>query len=327
MSRFLIWSPPYRENGGGSICLHYLCHLLNEAGHTALLVPDINAVPVGPAGIDYRMRLLWREWKKSFGPYATHPGFNTPLLRGRALWSWAEEKDIVVYPEVTFGNPLMGRRVVRWMLHDPGFHTGHIGFGPGELYFRYNKALRRMIHHPRSQVSDLELDLVYYPLDLYNLRGALDEHERRGTAYCLRKGRGQKIVHDLSDSVLIDELTHEQTAAVFKRVRRFISYDSLTAYSKFAALCGCESIVVDGDGLMSEEHRQFLRRLPGVSLGFDHLAWARSTRELLREQVMSQHEDNRAKVKRFADECFAYFDAVSEQSPGRCEPRWSAPNL
>ena len=118
----------------------------------------------------------------------TNPSFNTPVLSLKAAHALAQQEDtIVIYAEIIAGNPLGAKNVVRWLLHDPGFHSGHIYYEPGELYFRFNEAVKPFAF-PGSTTSDLFLTVVQYPLDLYNLDGALPESERQGSAYCLRKG-------------------------------------------------------------------------------------------------------------------------------------------
>ena len=183
----------------------------------------------------------------------TNPSFNTPVLSLKAAHALAQQEDtIVIYAEIIAGNPLGAKNVVRWLLHDPGFHSGHIYYEPGELYFRFNEAVKPFAF-PGSTTSDLFLTVVQYPLDLYNLDGALPESERQGSAYCLRKGAHKPIVHDLTDSICIDQLPHEEVAKVFKHVKHFYCYDTLTAYYHLAAACGCKVVIIPDEGVTKEQ--------------------------------------------------------------------------
>jgi len=183
----------------------------------------------------------------------TNPALNTPTLSLAAAQALAKQNDtIVIYAEIMAGNPLGAKHVVRWLLHDPGFHSGHIYYEPGELYFRFNSAVKPFTF-PGSTTSEHFLEVVHYPLDLYNLTGALPENERQGTAYCLRKGAHKPIVHGLSNSICIDKLPHEEVAQIFKRITHFYCYDTLTAYYHLAAICGCKVVLIPDEDVAKEQ--------------------------------------------------------------------------
>lgn len=182
----------------------------------------------------------------------SNPSFNTPCLDIRSAHEIADNNEyVVIYPEVVMGNPLKAKNVVRWFLHDPGFHTNIVQYGSGELYFRFGSITNPFIPPIDSKISTLPLTVLHFPLEIYNLEDSAEI--RHGSAYCLRKGKNKPIQHDLNDSILIDGLSHYEIAAIFKRVKRFFSYDTKTAYSYFATLCGCESIVIPDEGVSKEE--------------------------------------------------------------------------
>lgn len=200
----------------------------------------------------------------------TNPSFNTPTLSLAAAQALAEQEDtVVIYAEIMAGNPLSAKNVVRWLLHDPGFHSGHIYYEMGELYFRFNSAVKPFVF-PGSTTSEQFLTVVQYPLDLYNLDGALPESERRSTAYCLRKGGHKPIAHDLSNSVCIDQLPHEEVAKIFKRVTHFYCYDTLTAYYHLAAVCGCKVVIIPDEGVTKENWLTPEARA-GITYGIDEI--------------------------------------------------------
>ena len=200
----------------------------------------------------------------------TNPRFNTPVLSLAAAQALAKQDDtIVIYAEIMAGNPLGAKNVVRWLLHDPGFHTGHIYYETGELYFRFNSAVKPFAF-PGSKTSELFLTVVQYPLDLYNLEGALPEGERHGSAYCLRKGAHKPLVHDLIDSICIDQMPHEEVAKIFKRVTHFYCYDTLTAYYHLAAACGCKVVIIPDEGVCKEAWLSPSARL-GIAYGLEEM--------------------------------------------------------
>jgi hypothetical protein len=197
----------------------------------------------------------------------TNPSFNTPCLDIRSAHEIAgNDEYVVIYPEVVMGNPLKAKNVVRWLLHTPGFHTNQTNYGPNELYFRFSVETP-YFSHPGSTTSDQFLTVVHFPTEIYNMNGA--SQDRQGTAYCIRKGAGKEIVHDLSDSICIDGKSHKEIAEILKRVKTFYCYDTRTAYYYFASLCGCETIVIPDDGISKEEWLPLPISRVGIRYGID----------------------------------------------------------
>lgn len=284
--------------------MHKLCHLLNTLGAEAEIFPlfenhEINRLNAWKTIPQFLRRAL--RW--SVKPFATNPYLNTPVTRSLARYQGRDDW-IAIYPEVTFGNPLSAKHVVRWLLHNPGFHKGVIYFGPGELHYKFNSAIQDF-HYPGSTLSDNPLEVIHYPLEVYNQQGVASV--RKGTAYCLRKGRHKKIQHDLRDSILIDGKSHKEVAEIFKRVERFISYDTYTAYSRFASLCGCDSIVIPDDGVSVEQWYARPEDRYGVSYGFDGIEEARATRQLMHDRILAQEGKSLDNVKALIHETQRFF--------------------
>jgi hypothetical protein len=304
MKKFLIFSPSYNELSGGIIVLHKLCHLINQSGREAYITPYFHTVELNRLT---KLRTLVRFVKNRARPAAlgfrTNPHFEAPLLTN------LEDVDdfnnwIVIYPEVVFGNPLNATNIVRWLLHNPGFHTGRIYYGQNELYFKFNGAIKTFCF-PGSTMSKNELKVVHYPLEYYNADGVATE--RQGTAYTLRKGVNKKIQHDLLDSILIDGKSHAEVANIFKKVKTFISYDVYTAYSIFAVLCGCDSVVIPDEGVDEKSWYPNPEDKFGLAYGFENIANSRLTRHLVFERVSSEEAKSLARVQAFVDEVEDFF--------------------
>ena len=223
-------------------------------------------------------------------------GFETPVATPRDL-----EGAIVIYPEIVNGNPLRARHVVRWLLHSPGFHTGQYKYGKGDRFFFYQKAFDDTALNPDN---DNLLKTVFVRDDIYQQRNF---GSRNGSCYFLRKGKDRQIVHPLEDSILVDGLTHRELAEVFDRVDRCISYDPYTMYSHFAALCGCDSIVVPVDGVSKEEWYPDPADRYGLAYGFDDVGEARRTRPLLLPHMKRQESEANDSVGAFIAKCERYF--------------------
>ncbi|MEY8214547.1 MAG: WavQ [Colwellia sp.] len=300
--KFLIFSPSYKEISGGVVVLHKLCSILNDLGYESYLHPYVYSYELNRN--NYKSFIVnFVKWsvRTFFSRYKTNPTFNTPIFKGSI-----DGKDdwVVIYPEVVFGNPLNAKNVVRWLLHQPGYHEGNIYYGEDELYFKFNSAIMDF-HFHNSVTSKNQLKVIHYPLEYYNMEGA--SVERAGTAYCLRKGRNKDIIHELGDSILIDGKTHAEVSEIFKRVKTFVSYDTYTAYSIFAVLCGCNSVVVPDVGVSEEEWYPNFTDRYGLSYGLNHIEKASETSHLVKEHVEKEIVKVIEDVKGFILEVDNYF--------------------
>ena len=292
----------YNENCGGSVVLHKLCDQINRLGREAYLIPNVNNYELEPGNFVKSFLNVVRRLKRML-TFKVNPEFQTPVLYSPSIIeNWGDW--IVIYPEVIFGNPLFGKNIVRWFLHHPGHLTSVISYGQNELYFRFHSGIRHY-ESSLSRLSESELRIIHYPLELYNDPGF--SWERVGTAYCIRKGKGKAIVHDLSDSILIDGKSHKEIAEIFKRVKRFISYDVYTTYSIFAVLCGCESVVIPDEGVSVDEWLPNSMDRHGLAYGFENLEKARSTKKLLIERIEREQDRNLINVSNFIEESDNYF--------------------
>lgn len=294
--RFVIFADSFDENNGGVIALHRLCDLLNREGCEARLWPS--RLPLWDAARPWASAwAAWRWYRRAWRrPYRAQPAFRTPRATPADL-----DGAIVVYPEIVSGNPLRAERVVRWLLHKPGFHKGHYEYGSNDRYFFFQKAF----DEPElNKDGDNLLKVVWLRDDVYR---QTNFGERRGTCYFLRKGRGRPLVHDTTDSVLADKLSHAELAVLFNRVQTCISYDSYTMYSLFAALCGCDSVVVPEPGVSKQQWYPNEADRYGLAYGFDDLEEARRTRPLLWPHLKAQETEANASVRAFVQRCAVYF--------------------
>jgi len=312
--KYLIVAPSYNENNGGCIVQHKLCSILNDLGYESYLYPpstryyelntsvfDLSIKSV--FGIFRRIVLqLYKEYKE-YKEYKINPAFNSPLFTGKN--TYFDDDWVVVYPEITFGNPLKAKNVVRWLLHQPGFHTGKIFYEKNELLVKFNSAISGF-YFSGSHTSSNELKVIYYPLEYYNLENIPET--RSGTAYCLRKGIDKPIQHDLDNSILIDGKSHIEIATIFKQVKTFISYDTLTAYSLFAVLCGCDSIVIPDDGVTEAQWYPNPKDRYGLSYGFDGVEKARKTAHLVKEYVSEEENKSIGNTSNFILDCDDFFE-------------------
>ncbi|ASG00992.1 WavQ [Vibrio anguillarum] len=302
--KILVYSQNFDSKNGGVVVLHRLVHLINTTTeHEAFLVPNSLNLTVSKYSIA-GMKLKLKHNKK-VKQYTNKSQWSTPVLE--SLQEIDLSQVIVVYPEITSGNPLNAKNVVRWLLHQPAHFSGQAKYGKNELIFKFNSAIKDF-SLPNSKTSEQELKVIYYPTDLYNEEGVQPYQERTLTCHAIRKGKHKPKVHS-EESILIDSLSHEEVAHLFKQAKRFISYDDYTAYSIFANLCGCESIVVPDSNTTIEQWYPNITDRYGIAYGFDEeqLRWAKDTQSLVKEHVENEHRRSEQCVKDFIKEALDYF--------------------
>ena len=303
--KYLIFAPSYNENSGGAIVLHKLCHLLNDLGYEASLFPFFVNYEISHLGfLKSILSIFQKEKKRILKSYRLCASFNTPVIK--SLKDIDFDEYIVVYPEIVFGNPLGAKNIVRWFLHQPGHRTGKIYYGKGELYFKFNSAIDDF-YFPGSKTSDNELKIIHYPLDIYYEPSV--SSVRKGTAYCIRKGRNKKILHDLNGSINIDGKSHEEIANIFRKVELFISYDVYTAYSVFAVLCGSMSVVVPDENMTIDDWYPNLSDRNGIAYGFsvEEINRAKKTRSKVKDYVINEEKQSKYNAQKFVFESQLFF--------------------
>lgn len=280
--KIFICTNSFDENSGGPIVLHRLCHIINKySEHQAYLI-GMQPIFYGKLTLKKMMsQIKWMVFNKF--RFQIKAEWKTPI------WNSPEYPDdaIVIYPEIVNGNPLKIRNVVRWFLHQPGFHTNKIDYSSGEIYFKFNNAIKDFTY-PGSITSESELKVIYYPTEIY-----FNDNRKRDIECCflVRKG-GNKNKEHPDNAVNIDNLTHYQTAEILRRSKMFICYDDYTAYSIFAVLCGCPSYVVPGPGQTLESWYPDESDRYGISYGFseEQKIWMENTKSYVFEHIEKQHK-------------------------------------
>ena len=269
--KFLIYAPPFDPDSGGSIVLHKLCDLLNRSNCEAYIYPAIPSFELNITNFKQLEKMIGDmssivSLSKS---YKTNPDFITPIVES-SFGDKASDDLVVVYPEVTFGNPLNAKNVIRWILYYPGVHTGKIYYTQNELHFYFNKNFKTY-DFPGVVDADLDLRIEHYPFELYAKE--FKNKNRKGTAYCLRKAGDVKIILNKDQDFLIDGKSHQEVANIFGKVEKFVSFDQYTAYSWLAAIAGCNSIIHRDELSVNSG----LVGMDGVAYGDDDLERAKET--------------------------------------------------
>lgn len=296
-TKFIIYTESYDEGFGGIIVLYKLCSILNNVGIEAFIWPASKPYFDNKNILRYTIKSLKYYINKLFRLKDFRSPYNLRIA------SISDLKDaIVVYPEIISGNPLYAKKVVRWFLHKPGFHSGVINYQSDELYFYFSKEFDDPVINP---FSDNELTILDIKSDIYK---QTNFDVRSGTCYMIRKGRNRDLNYHHSDAVLIDNLSHEEVAKAFNKFKYFVSYDPYTMYSLYAAFCGCISIVVPMEGVNKEGWRSSEELRLGIAYGSNDIEWALSSRDRLLEKIGTIDRNSESSVYYFVKKCSDFFE-------------------
>ncbi|MCI5074749.1 hypothetical protein [Oricola sp.] len=243
---FIIHAPPYTNRSSGVRALYRLCHHLNMSGHdAAMFVPGLSSArPLTPFR---RLRRHMRSGFRAQPPYVVEDGWLAPLHKGGTVGD-----NIVIYPEVAHGNPLSARKVVRWLLHEPGFLGGDDTYPDNELVFvfdrqkldRASRATRQTLGENRVLWTGLVDPKHIHPNGAQE-RDLVLTFEHKGKALAERFPLDETV-----GAVRLEDLTPDYAALgdILRRTRTLHSYDHYSNVLREAVICGCEVLAIDEAG-------------------------------------------------------------------------------
>ena len=301
----IVNCPPFNEQSGGCIVLHYLTHRLRGMGVEAYAFPLFGDPPSRlPKPLrDLRRQVTIRKFIAGRHPFPTHPALDTPMASLADL-----RRGIGVYPEIVAGNPLGFARVVRWILFTPDPHGPGQPFDrpvPGEEVFYFQAPfIEGLPWIPRENA----LRLQWHREDLFHDPGAV---ERPTICRMIRKGTATAdlVPPGAEGAVLLDGRSNAEIAEVFKRSRLFYCHDPYSMYCDYAAFCGCLPIVVPPPGMSLDAWRPEPDRR-GIAFGDspEQLDWALRTREGLFERIRDLKRQEDAMLEHFVARLAAAFN-------------------
>ncbi len=222
---YYIVAPSYTHISSGVRTLHLLCHALNEVGEKAQLVFGEN-------------------------PYYVNPNLNTPV--GDPC---AQFRDfIAVYPDITKGNPLSAKRVVRYLLAPAGAYGGDKEFPASDMVWGALPSLAENVL--RLPVSDPAIfypprNLVTIPNPIPQLTAPKIVWEtdtnavRQGSCFYSHKYdriHGNQLLPITENSVRL-EGSLENIADILRKSTVCYLYEMSSIVTE-AALCGCRVVLV-----------------------------------------------------------------------------------
>lgn len=310
--KFVIVSP--RQRWGGAIVLHALCKYLSDLGC------DTKIFYCGLTYYNKEKPLqFWAKWlvdtaidtaklflSRFIKNERIFSGYIHPPVRGcrRKYLPWVDDDTIVVYPESIFGNFLHAKNVVRWLLYHNQFQENSAeAFGENDLFICY----REVFNDPKLNPSCRKVTISYFDLETYR---QFHFGERKGKCYVIRKGHDRPDLPKEFDGIIVDKLSEKEKVNVFNHCEYCICYDTQTAYSSIAALCGCISVIVPEEGKTIEDYLSADEESFGVALGFseEEISYAIQTRHKVKEEFEAENQKSKEEAREFLRICESYFE-------------------
>lgn len=314
--KFVIVSP--RQKWGGAIVLHCLCKYLVEEDFDAKIFYTNAITPFnGRYGIK-----SWLKWvvhsaydilrilivrfigEEKASNFIIFSGYTNLPIKGckRKYLPFVDKNTIVIYPEIIYGNFLRARNVVRWFLYYNCFENDTLAYGKNDLFICYRKIFNDEKLNPTCRT----LHIAYYDVNLYK---QTNFEQRNGKCYVIRKGKNRDDLPLEFNGIIIDNLSEKEKVKIFNECEYCISYDTQTAYSSIAALCGCISVVIPEPGKNRTDYRTEEDNSLGVAFGFskEELEYAKETRMFLKEKYLRINREGKEAVRQFAELCIDYF--------------------
>ena len=303
MKKIVIISP--RQKYGGAIVLHALNECLNNLGYDSkIFYTDI--YDIGNKGIISELKFLLRYMKycvKDFFVERKKKYYKPFHKINRKYFPFVGKNTLVVYPEKVYGNPLHAKNIVRWFLYYYKYSEDKNAYGKNDLFICY----REQFNDWKLNPNGYKLQTSYFDLNLYR---RTNYGNREGKCYIIRKGKNRKDLPQKFDGIVIDNLSEQMKVEIFNKCEICISYDTQTAYSAIAALCGCLSVVMPENGKSRKDYLSNGEKEYGVAYGFsdEEIKYAKRTACLIQKSYENRNSTCRKQTELFVDLCKQKFD-------------------
>lgn len=278
---------------GGTLVLSCLCKTLRELGYDAKLYMCTD-IPFSEADVQSFKRQNFKRVIKykikhvlnkyfSFIPYIKKLQNSIDDVSSVDMDGLSFHKNpsidinnsIVIYPEVTYGNPLNAKFVVRWLMYFYPYSKSSDAYSTNDLFIAYREYFNDIDLNPNKSI----ITLNYFDSKLYR---QYNFGQRKDKCYILRKGRKRKDLPKHFDGPVFDDnMSQHELVKMFNEYRYCYSYDTQTFYTAIAAVCGCIPIVVMEPGKCESDYlgpgEKHLGRAYGDSV--EQIEYAKKTRD------------------------------------------------
>ena len=302
-----------RQRWGGAIALHVLCKNLESLGYDARIYYINDGESYGKKYFwvkharfkvvdNYKKLVVKLGLNNSSNNSDRYSGYVNMTIHGcrEKRLPIVGSNTIVIYPDVVYGNFLRAKNVVRWLLFYNRY--GDDAYGANDLFYAYRNVFNDKKKNPQNRI----LTVAYFNLDLYK---QTNFGVRSGSCYVIRKGSNRTDLPENFDGPIIDDLTEQDKVKVLNESKYCISYDTQTAYSAIAAICGCISIVIPEEGKTWKDYRNTKEECYGVAFGNseEQILWAKGTASKTLERYQVLNANGLKETEKFAKEAIKYF--------------------
>lgn len=226
----LIAAPAYDHRSAGIRVLHTVCNELNLMGRTAHLV-FYRFSPLG--GADYYFSAADDHFSPEHRaiPRLAHSEDLDAIKKMAA-------ESIMVYPEVLQGNPLSGKKIVRYVLNKPESNGYPMLESADDLIVCFSR------HYWPTPTPVLNL-LIDDPL--FNDNDTKPAHERQMDCSYIGKGNKFGPCFKVPGTVMIERIwpgDKEGLAIMLRNTRYFYTWDLVTQTNLDAVRCGAIPVVM-----------------------------------------------------------------------------------
>jgi hypothetical protein len=248
--KIIIYSLPFNIKCGGIVILHYLAKLINNM---------INA----------------KFYVKFF--LINNLKYKNYFCNDFASIDEINDKTIVIYPEIVFGNPLNSKHVVRWILLALGIEMPidhHKNWDKNDLiYYWENKE--------KAPINSKQL-ICPWLNPLFKNYNKL----RTKTCYLIKKGRllhkNINFIHP-KNSINIKNMSLNDICNIFNESIYFYCYDLNTAFIIFSVICGCITVLYPLENMTKENYfsNSIMKNNNGTKIYSKGIAWGISNEEII----------------------------------------------
>ena len=192
----------------------------------------------------------------------------------RRLNPFISSKDIVLYPEMVYGNFLHAKNVVRWLLYTYKYEADPMAYSKNDLFICYREVFNNEHLNPKKYYVQIN----YFNHSLYR---QYNFGERKGICFVIRKGYNRKDLPKQLNGPVIDNLSEEDKVKVLNQCKYCYFYDTQTFYTSISAVCGCIPIVIMEPGKTIQDYRGGKDNPYGIAYGNspEQIQYAIETRE------------------------------------------------
>jgi len=265
MSKIIIAAPPFTNQYGGIVVLHKFSHILNEIGYDSYLI----------------------DFTGSGKSITLNPNFNTKNINKSLIDC---DNDIIVYPEITIGNPYNIKKCVRYILYYNEKRNVYHTWGNDDFWIYYRNEFY-------DSIKELNLLTIYDTKVNYFKNLNLQRNIK--SSFLIKKGNDyrhiSKVYHPTESIELRHWVDDSYLLNFFNNCQNFYSYDYNTYINVIAALCGCNSIIVPIKNVDIQSHNiKNPDRLNGISYGIDDIRDQENVdvlrTELINKEINQKHE-------------------------------------